>query len=123
MPLRTHRPGAPSRRRPPIGTLSFLRPPRRHEEEQRLFLERVRQEPRLRREYRGSLLFQMLVVGALLLALLVLLVQAAIAVRMVQSPALAPLRWFLPGVVGVLALLVLRRFLRLLSDYRSMRGE
>ena len=111
------------RRRQPIGVWSFLRPPRRHEEEQGLFLERLRDDPKLRREHRASLAVQLGVVGALLVACSVFFVQSAVLVRRLNVPALSALGWFIPAIVGVLALMVLRRFLRLLSDYRSMRDE
>jgi hypothetical protein len=103
-----------------FGPYGFLRPPRRHEEEQRQFLERLREEPRLRREYRASLAVQMAVVGALLLACLVLIVQSILLLRSLASPSLAALAWIVPSFVGLLALLVLRRFLRLVADYRRM---
>jgi hypothetical protein len=103
-----------------FGPYGFLRPPRRHEEEQRRFLERLRDEPKLRREYRASLAVQMGVVGALLLACIVLVVQSALLLRSLRAPSLAPFAWIVPAFVGLLALLVLRRFLRLLADYRRM---
>jgi hypothetical protein len=120
--MRGRRGFADTRRRPPVtfGPYGFLRPPRRHEEEQRRFLERVRDEPKLRREYRASLAVQMGVVGALLLACAVLVVQSALLLRSLRTPSLAPLAWMLPGFVALLALVVLRRFLRLLADYRRM---
>lgn len=113
-----------SRRRRPLAGLGasygFLRPPRRHEEDQRLFLEHVRSEPRLRREYRTSLLVQLVVVGALLVTVIGLGLQAAVLVRRLRIPGAASLGWFVPAVVAFLALAVLRRFLRLWSDWRQM---
>ena len=111
------------RRRQPIGVWSFLRPPRRHEEDQQLFLQRLRDEPNLRREHRASLAVQLVVVGALLVACVAFFVQTAVLVRRLNVPALSALGWFIPAVVGCFALMVLRRFLRLLSDYRSMRDD
>lgn len=105
----------------PIGSIGFLRPTRRHEEENRRFLERVRDEPRLRREYSASLLLQLVVVGALLLACAGLIVQSALLMRQLQIPNLSILGWIVPLLVALLALAVLRRFLRILSDYRSLR--
>ena len=123
--MRPRRGFSSSRRRPPVtfGTFGFLRPPRRHEKDQRLFMERVRQEPNLRREYRASLVIQLVVVGALLLACVVLVLQSAIMLRQVRVPAADSFGWLIPAVVGMLALAVLRRFLRILSDYRSLRDR
>lgn len=107
------------RRHAPLGfgaTYGFLRPPRRSEEDEQRFLERLRSEPHLRREYRGSVLLQLTVVGALLLACLALAVQALVMVRRIP----ASLGWMLPVGVGFLALLVLRRFLRLVAEYRRI---
>ena len=113
---------ASPRRRPPVSfsPYGFLRPPRRHEEEQQRFIEQLRDQPQLRREYRVSLLVQIGVVGALCVACLALVVQSAVMVHRMQVPALASLGWFLPACVGLLALLVLRRLLRLVADYRSL---
>lgn len=105
----------------PVGSIGFLRPSRRHEEEQRRFLEHVRDEPRLRREYSASLMVQLVVVGALLLACAALVVQSALLMRQLRVESLAFLAWMVPLVVSFLALAVLRRFLRILSDYRSLR--
>lgn len=120
------RPGSSRRRRAPIGlgaSYGFLRPARRHEEEQQQFLERLRSEPQLRREYRSSLIIQLTVVGALTAAVGGLLVQMIVLVRRVQLPAAQQVGWVLPVAVGFLGLLVLRRFLRLWADYRAMGND
>jgi hypothetical protein len=93
-----------------------LRPPRRSEADEEHFQERLRNEPQLRREYRSSILVQLTVVGALFLACLALVVQALVMVRHFQGS----LGWMLPVGVGLLALLVLQRFLRLVSEYRRI---
>jgi hypothetical protein len=118
----TRRGFASSRRRAPVtfGAYGFLRPPRRHEEEQQRFIERLREEPLLRREYRASLGVQMAVVGALLLACIGLVVQSALMVRSMRSPAVASMGWLIPCTVGLLTLLVFRRFMRLVSDFRHL---
>jgi hypothetical protein len=112
--------GLRSRRRAPLGlgaSYGFLRPPRRGEEDEEGFRARLRAEPELRREYRGSVLVQLTIVGALFLACLTLVVQAVVLMR--RIPAAVQFGWLLPVGVGLLALLVLRRFLRLLSEYRQ----
>ena len=116
-----------SRRRRSPATLGvsfgFLRPPRRHEEEQERFVERLRNEPELRREYRSSLIIQLTVVGALTLAVFGFLIQAIVVVRRLHQPAVQQMGWVLPVLVGCLGLLVLRRFLRLWADYRALHDE
>jgi hypothetical protein len=110
---------ASRRRHTPLAlgaSYGFLRPPRRSEEDEERFRERLRNEPQLRREYRSSILVQLTVVGALFLACLALIVQALVMVRRFQGS----LGWMLPVGVGFLALLVLRRFLRLVSEYRRV---
>ncbi len=111
------------RRRAPLGfgaSYGFLRPPRRQEEDQELFRERLRTEPELRREYRTSLAVQLTVVGALLAAVVAFVVQMIVLVRRAPVALVGNMGWTLPVLIGLLALLVLRRFLRLLADYRGM---
>ena len=120
------RPFASRRRRPSVGIGSnygFLRPTRRHEEEQRRFLERLRIEPELRREYRTSLLIQLTMVGILVAALFGLAVQSFAFLRGVHSATTARALWGIPVVATLLGLVALRRFLALLADYRRMRGQ
>ena len=120
------RPFASRRRRPSVGMGSnygFLRPPRRHEEEQRRFLDRLRTEPELRREYRTSLLFQLVIVGVLVAAILGLVVQTLAFLRGMHSATAARGLWAIPAVAGLLALLALRRFLALLAAYRGLRDR
>lgn len=122
----SRRPFGSRPRRTPISlgaSYGFLRPARRHEEEQARFRERLRDEPALRREYRTSLLIQLTVVGALTLAVFGFLVQVITLVHRVRMPAVQQMGWVLPVAVGFLGLLVLRRFLRLWGDYRALRDE
>src|SRR5262245_47561019 len=118
--------GFGSRRpRTPLGLgtpYGFLRPPRRQEEEMRRFLERVRNEPELRREYRTSLIVQIIVVGVLLAAMLFFVVQSCLFLRSLAPGQFGSLRWGLPALAGLLAAAVARRFLRLLADYRGLRS-
>ena len=122
----TRRPFRSRQRRSPIAlgaSYGFLRPPRRHEEDQQEFLERLRNEPALRREYRTSLLIQLTVVGGLVLAVFGFLVQMIVLLRRVHLGAMQQMSWILPVAVGCLGLLVLRRFLRLWADFRAMDGD
>ena len=113
-----------SRRSRPLAGLGasygFLRPTRRHEEEERRFLDRLREEPRLRREYRTSLAVQMVVVGILLAAVTGLTVQSLVLLRALRASVIGPIAWAIPTLTGLLTLVVLRRFLRLLADFRRM---
>jgi len=116
---------ASRRRRGPLlpgASFGFLRPPRRHEEEQERFIERLREDATLRREYRTSLAIQLTVVGALLLAVIGLVVQAIVVLQRTRFAAAGRIGWTLPLLVAFLASLVARRFLRLWSDYRRI-GE
>ena len=119
--------GFGSRRpRPPLGlgaSFGFLRPARRQEEETRRFLERLRDEPELRREYRTSLALQLVVVGVLLAAMLFLVVQICLLLRSIPPGQFGGLRWGLPALAGLLAAAIARRFLRLLANYRDMRDR
>lgn len=123
MPIPPRRRFVSRRSRPLAGfgsTYGFLRPTSRHQEEERRFLERLREEPRLRREYRTSLALQLAVVGILLLAMLGLGVQSIVLLQKLKTSAVGPIAWAIPSLAGLLALVILRRFLRLLSDYRRM---
>lgn len=111
---RRRRSAAPS----PYG---FLRPPRRHEEDLQQLLERAEREPRLLRAHRASLLAQAIVVGALLAASIGLAVQSFVLMRRMRSPGLETIGWLLPAIVAAFALVILRRFLRIVSDYRRTR--
>lgn len=99
---------------------SFLRPPLLREDDDR-FRERLRTEPGFRRQVRATLLVQLTVVGALFLASLTLVVQALVLLRRMGNASSGA--WVLPVAVGFLALLVLRRFLRLVADFRSLDRE
>ena len=98
----------------------FLRPTRRHEEEQKRLLERTAGTPAMRREYRMSLIVQMVVVALLFAAMLALLVQSYLLVRKFHGPRLAPLGWMVPALAALLGVVIGRRFLRLLNDYRRL---
>jgi hypothetical protein len=112
------------RRRPPLPTLGFLRPLQRRADEEALWRERLREVPSLRREYRSGLLLQLLVLGALLLACLVLFVQSVGLISQVQKIAtLSRFAWFLPALVAGLGLLALRRFMRVFAEYRRFRRD
>ena len=120
------RPFGSRRRRAPLAfgaSYGFLRPPRRQEEDQELFLERLRNEPELRREYRTSLAVQLTVVGALFVAVVAFVVQMIVLVHRAPGALVGSMGWALPILIGCLALLVLRRFLRLLSDYKRMGSK
>ncbi|MFQ5601412.1 MAG: hypothetical protein ACE5G2_12780 [Candidatus Krumholzibacteriia bacterium] len=63
-------------------------------------------------------------IGALLLSCLFLLVQSLVLLRSIEKvPALAGLAWLVPTFVAALGLLALRRFLRVLSEYRKLRDD
>jgi hypothetical protein len=115
-----------SRRSRPLAgfgaTYGFLRPTRRHVEEEQRFLERLNAEPRLRREYRTSIAVQAIVVGLLLASIAALLVQSFRLLHTLRASALGPVVWGIPALAGLLFLAVLRRFLRLVSDFRRMGG-
>lgn len=110
-----------SRRRQPLPSFGLLRPLQRRTDEEALWQERLRAVPSLRREYRSGLLLQMLVLAALLLACTVLLVQSLALISQVQKIAsLSRFAWFLPALVAGLGLVALRRFLRVLGEYRRL---
>ena len=123
MPLPPRHRYVSRRSRPLVGlgaTYGFLRPTRRHEEEAQRFLERLREEPQLRREYRFSLAVQMAVVGILLAAMIGLGAQSIVLLQRLRASVVGPIAWAIPTLAGLLALLIVRRFLRLLADYRRM---
>lgn len=110
-----------SRRRQPLPTLGFLRPLQRRAEDEALWQERLRTVPSLRREYRSGLILQLAVLAALVLACAVLLAQSLSLIAQVQKIAtLSRFAWFLPALVAVLGLVALRRFLRVLGEYRRL---
>ena len=115
----------PPRRRPRRtatgGTYGFLRPPRRHEEDLQRLLERAEHEPGLLRAHRASLLAQAIVVGALFAACVVFAVQSFALLQRVRSPGMETIGWMLPALVAAFALIILRRLLRIVSDYRRTR--
>lgn len=113
------------RRREPLrfGTQwGFLQPPRRPAVDEDAFRARLRSDPAMNRQYRSALLVQLTLVGILFLACLTLVVQAVVMVRRIALPGGSP-GWVIPLGVGFLALLVLRRFLRLLSEYRDFDSD
>jgi len=113
-----------SRRARPLAglgaTYGFLRPAPRHAEDEKRLRERLREDPRMRREVRTSLVLQLVVVGTLFLALIVLGVQSIGLLKSLRTSAVGPVAWALPALAGLLALVVLRRFLRVLSEYRNL---
>ena len=110
-----------ARRRPPLPAMGFLRPLQRRADDEALWQERLRSVPSLRREYRSGLLLQLVVLGALLLACAVLLVQSLSLISQVQKIAsLSRFAWFLPALVAGLGLVALRRFLHVLGEYRRL---
>jgi hypothetical protein len=63
----------------------------------------------------------MLVLAALVLACAVLLVQSLGLISQVQKIAtLSRFAWFLPALVAALGAVALRRFLRVLGEYRRL---
>lgn len=118
-----HRRFTSRRARPLAGlgaTYGFLRPTPRQVEDQQRFRERLREDPRMRREVRTSLALQLVVVGILFLALIVLGVQSISLLKSLRTSAVGPVAWAIPALAGMLALVVLRRFLRVLSEYRDL---
>jgi len=110
------------RRRQPVAQWGFLRPHNRHLDEEERLQEHIRDHPRLQREYRQSLILQLGVLGLLTGSCVVLLVQSIRILTGLTIPAnYAPLAWGLPLFIGLLGMTALRRFLRVLSEYRSSR--
>jgi hypothetical protein len=110
-----------STRRQALPTFGFLRPLAQREEEEDRFRQRLRENPSLRREYRSGLILQLVVVGGLLLGCTVLLVQSFTLIDAFQRiSSLSPFVWFLPLLVVGLGALALRRFLRVLAEFRKL---
>ncbi len=113
-----------ARRRPPLTPWSFLRPAARSEDDPDSLRARLRETPALRREYRSSLMLQMTVIGVLVLSCAVLLIQSIGLLRKLEAvPSLAALAWLIPTLVAGLGLLALRRFLRVLSEFRKLGND
>jgi hypothetical protein len=74
----------------------------------------------LRREYRTSVLVQMVVVAVLAAAMIGLGVQSSVLLQRLRSSAIGSIAWAIPALAGLLALVILRRFLRLLADFRRL---
>lgn len=112
--------GRPARRQT-LPAFGFLRPlPQRQEEEERL-RQRLRENPSLRREYRSGLILQLVILGGLVLACVILLVQSLGLIDSFRKvTSLSPFAWFLPVLVLGLGALALRRFLRVLGEFRKL---
>ncbi len=110
-------------RRTPLPTWGFLRPTLRRDDEEALH-ERLRQVPGLRREYRSGLILQLVVVGALVLSCAILLVQSFSLIGTFQKvTSLSPFAWFLPVLVAALGGMALRRFLRVVAEFRKFERD
>jgi hypothetical protein len=110
-----------SRRRQALAAWSFLRPAQRTEEDRERFEDRLRETPALLREYRSSLALQMAIIGILVLSCVFLFVQSVLLLRTLESvPSLSGLVWAIPTLVAGLGLVALRRFLRVLSEFRKL---
>ena len=110
------------RRRQPVAQWGFLRPQQRQAESEKERLDHLRQNPELKREYGSSLLLQLGILALLTLSCIVLLVQSLHMLTSMDLPGhLAPLAWILPLFVAFLGFAVLRRFLRVLAEYRRFR--
>ena len=121
MPTRPHGRFGRARRRTPLATWSFLRPAPRAESDRDEFLENLRDQPLLRREYRSSLVFQLCIIGALVLSCAVLCIQSLWLLRHWRGPSeLGTIVWLFPAVIAALGLVALRRFLRVLTDLRHL---
>jgi hypothetical protein len=110
------------RRRQPVAQWGFLRPHHRQAQGEKDRLEHLRDHPELRREYGSSLVLQLGVLALLTLACVVLLLQSLHMLTSMDLPGnYAPLAWILPLFVAFLGLAALRRFLRVLAEYRRFR--
>ena len=112
---------AHTRRRQALTTWSFLRPTAQSDDDEARFRKRLRDTPTLRREYRSSLGLQLLVIGILVLSCAYLLFQSIVLLRRLEAvPRLAGLAWLIPTLVAGLGLVSLRRFLRVLAEFRKL---
>jgi hypothetical protein len=112
-----------ARRQRPIATWRFLRPPD-SPEGARAWREHVRANPRLLREVRSSLAIQMGVLGVLALSCGVLAYQVFGLMRTWRASTSMPhMRWAIPAIVLFLGWLAVRRFLRVLAEYRSLQKD
>jgi hypothetical protein len=113
-----------SRRSRPLAgfgaSFGFLRPAHRQLEDERHFRQRLRDDPRMRREVRTSLTLQLVVIGFLFAALVFLGVQSVSLLKSLRTSAVGPVAWAIPALAGLLALVVLRRFLRVVSEFRLL---
>lgn len=110
------------RRRQPVAQWGFLRPHQRQAEGEKQLLDHLRAHPELQREYRSSLILQLTVLGLLTLSCAVLMLQSVRLLTSLPLPAhYAPLAWILPLIVAFLGFAALRRFLRVLAEYRRFR--
>ena len=122
MNLRRRRVERP-RRRQPLPTWGFLRPTLRRDDDE-LLRQRLRRAPGLRREYRSGLIVQLVVVGVLLVACGILLVQSLTLIDTFQKvERLSPFAWFLPVLVAALGAMALRRFLRVVAELRKFERD
>lgn len=113
-----------SRRRQALAAWSFLRPAQRADEDRERFENRLRETPALLREYRSSLALQMAIVGILVLSCGFLLVQSILLLRTLESvPSLSGLAWAIPTLAAGLGLVAVRRFLRVLSEFRRLGSD
>jgi hypothetical protein len=107
------------RRRQPVAQWGFLRPHNRQVDEEDRLRDHIREHPRLQREYRSSLVLQLVVLGLLTLSCLILLVQSFRILTSVTLPGnYASLGWALPLFIGLLGMTALRRFLKVLAELR-----
>jgi len=110
------------RRRQPVATWGFLRPTQRQAEDERERREHLKSNPALQREVRSSLLIQLGILGLLTASCIVLLVESLRFLTRIQlSGSGVALAWGLPLFVGFLGFAALRRFLRVLAEYRDFR--
>lgn len=110
------------RRRQPVAQWGFLRPHQRQSENEKERLEHLRQHPQLRREYGSSLVLQLGVLALLTLSCVVLFLQTLRVLTSMELPGnYVPLAWILPLFVAFLGFAALRRFLRVLAEYRRFR--
>jgi hypothetical protein len=110
-----------ARRRRPITPWRFLRPPD-SPDEARAWRDHVHSSPHLLREVRSSLAIQMGVLGTLAVSCAVLAYQVFGLMRTWRGSAAMPhLRWMVPAIAVFLGWLAVRRFLRVLAEFRSLQ--